>query len=228
MSTTFERGHCPTCGSNRADEILNHKVDVFIEEADIHGSDEYKIIECRGCGCIYFKHSHSDSDDVEHYPSEDGQGWDSHYPVRDKFWPPASSRREPDWFGDLLFENRQVHSLCGDVYTALSADLGVFAAIGIRTVFDAASEHLGIDPAKTFQEKLSEMKAGGNISEKEEKILEALIDAGSAAAHRGWRPKASELATMMDILEGFLHRVFILPEKADELREKVPARQRRR
>ena len=46
-----------------------------------------------------------------------------------------------------------------------------------------------------------------DVSVRLKKILwQGLVDAGSAAAHRGWKPSFEDLSTMMDVLEQFVHR----------------------
>ena len=98
----------------------------------------------------------------------------------------------------------------------------------MRTAFDRASELLKIHPAITFQDKLNELKVGDHITEKEKAVLGALIDAGSAAAHRGWQPKPKQLDAMMSILEAFLHRAFLLEDIGAELGRGVPKKQTKR
>lgn len=55
-------------------------------------------------------------------------------------------------------------------------------------------------------------------------MLAVLIDAGSAAAHRAWRPSHKELDAMMTILEGFLHRSILLDDVAHRLKKVVPSK----
>ena len=114
------------------------------------------------------------------------------------------------------------------MYAALDNDLRVVSAIAARTVFDRASELLGIDPAISFQEKLDGLGANGKISIDEERTLGVLVDAGNAAAHRGWRPKPQELNTMIDVVESFLHRSFIVGDRIEELRAAVPQKPKRK
>ena len=95
-------------------------------------------------------------------------------------------------------------------------------------MFDRASELLGVDPAKTFTEKLSELVQLGKVGEDERDTLNTLTDAASAAAHRGWKPKPQELDTMMSIIEAFLYRNFILPAEVKRLRQNVPTKQQRK
>jgi hypothetical protein len=182
----------------------------------------YRIIQCRGCGDIYFKTISSNSEDFDHYEDPETGEWETVYHETIRFWPPAAVRRPPEWSDDLSLEDRVLGSLFNDVYTALSNNLGILAAIGMRTVFDRASELLRIDPSKTFRDKLDDLKTGGHITDKEVAVLAALIDAGSAAAHRGWQPKPKQLEAMMIILEAFLHRAFLIADIGAELVKSVP------
>ena len=219
----YEAGHCPECGAERADVVAQHKVEE--DYGSIWGATIYSVLECRGCGHHYFKKLswNSEENDYEYDPAT-GEAVTIPY-ERIAFWPPAAKRRRPEWADEIGFEDRVLGSLFDDVYTALSNNLGVLAAIGMRTVFDRASELLEIDPAKTFQQKLDELKAGDHITEKEKTVLGELIDAGSAAAHRGWQPTPKQLDAMMIILEAFLHRAFLLADIGAELGKGVPKRQ---
>src|SRR5207302_10452998 len=112
------------------------------------------------------------------------------------------------------------------VYSALEHDLSVLAAIGIRTVFDRASELLGIAPSRTFGEKLSGLVDLGKIGVEQRETLAILTDAGSAAAHRGWRPSSEELDTMMTVIEMFLHNAFVIGDAVTKLKARVPEKSR--
>lgn len=223
---TFEQGHCPECGAQRADVAAQHKVE--FDTGDIYGGTYYSILECRGCGHHYFKISSWNSEDIDHELNPATGDWDMCHQEQVTFWPPAAKRRKPDWAVRIGILDRVLGSLFDDVYTALSNNLSVLAAIGMRTVFDRASELLDIAPDKAFQKKLEDLKAKDHITERELLVLGALIDAGSAAAHRGWQPKPKELDAMMTILETFLHRAFLLEEIAAELGKRVPQRDSKR
>ena len=110
------------------------------------------------------------------------------------------------------------------MYGCLNANLSIPAAIAIRTTFDRAAEILNIDSSLTFNQKLNALVDCGRISEGERDLLEVMIDAGSAAAHRGWKPKPDELETQVTLLENFLHRTFVLGEAARNLKGAIPSR----
>ena len=105
--------------------------------------------------------------------------------------------------------------------------LVVLAAIGIRTLLDRASQLLDVNPARSFASKLDELVRRDIISAREKSTLSVLTDAGNAAAHRGWKPEPKALDTMMDAIENFLHRTFVVDEAAKRLQHDIPARPKR-
>lgn len=205
------RGHCPTCGPNRK-AFVQGKHTVNWADGDVYGSETGLILECCGCEALYFRK------DV--WFSE----WDAESGPDTSYWPVPTARKRPEWLVELEAFDRTLGRLVNEVYDALDADLRVLTATGIRTAFDRTSELLGIDPKKTFADKLNELVTGGNIGTTERDILGVLVDAGGAAAHRGWTPSTSELSTMMDVIEAFLHRSFVVGEGIKRLRTSVPPR----
>ena len=193
------------------------------EDLDFNESMSYSILECRGCGEHYFKTCNMNSED---YSMSERHGLV--YNKREKYWPPSGVRRKPEWEGRLFHKDQVLRSLFNDVYVALDNNLGVLAAIGMRTAFDRASKLLGIDPDMPFDRKLARLETEDRITGQEKTVLEVLVEAGSAAAHRGWSPQPNQLDAMMAILEGFIHRAFILPDLGVELEKQVPKRKRRK
>lgn len=222
------RGHCPNCGSARKAYVrCKHVVDLHEDGDGTAASDTGMILECCGCERVYFRRDYwfSEWDNIGQNPitleptMERG--------VETTYWPAPIARRRPTWLGELEEADRDLGNLLGEMYSALDNGLSVVSAIAVRTVFDRASELLGINPALTFKEKLNDLGAHGKISIDEEGTLEVLVDAGSAAAHRGWRPKTQQLNTMVDVLESFLHRSFILGEGIARLKAAVPPKPKR-
>lgn len=72
----------------------------------------------------------------------------------------------------------------------------------------------------------SALGADVKISIDEHGVLETLVDAASASAHRGWRPGRDEITTMMEVIESFLHRSFIVGHGIRKLKVSVPPRKR--
>ena len=222
-------GHCPKCGPGRSADVVGeyheHRED---DESDAWVDVDYRILACRGCGSVYFQEAMISSEDPELVSVMiDGRD-ELTLPERITHWPPPLIRPKPEWCKkpDFIHGNRNLSRLLDDVYSTLNADLKVPAAVAARTAFDVAAEQLGIDPLSTFKVKLDEIRKQGRIGHDERDALDVLVDAGNAAAHRGWEPNHEQLDTIVSILEEFLHRTFVLNQKADGLRKEVPAKKR--
>jgi hypothetical protein len=239
-SRAFLRGHCPNCDAERNAEVLAEDT---LEEEDkasgIWDRSTYSILRCLGCDRRYIRLVQVCSEGItlEGCDPETGEPfWDINEQVT--YWPSpprVSRRRRPAWLGFRLEEFSEISvglasdypalaTLLAEVYTALDNDLQTLATIGIRTVFDCASQLLGCDPNQNFSEKLKELTARNKIAREEEEILSVLTEAGNAAAHRGWKPPEGDINSLMDALEHFLHRTFVLTRELRRVKENIPPR----
>ncbi|UCA46163.1 DUF4145 domain-containing protein [Pseudochrobactrum sp. XF203] len=235
---TKRKAFCANCKGDRHCEIKGHHRE---SESDHHmywWTDWYLLV-CCGCDHIFAESVSSDSE--SHYQvgiSPDGEPeYEHHEEIRS--WPARFKRDRPSWLEGLhkSIKHNKSHdfqSCLLQVYEALDHDLNILAGIGTRTVFDIATEILGIDSELPFIEKLNEMVAKNLITSSQKDHLEVVIDAGGASAHRGWLPHVEDLNTLMDILESFIHDSFVLPAKkkaTDEsvakVKGKVPPRKSR-
>jgi hypothetical protein len=217
------KAHCPNCGPERNAYLRGEHVVRWSEkDSPVSSTDTGMILECCGCGKVYFRR--------DFWFSEWEQLVDNPYSgqpqmeggVETTYWPPPVQRKAPEWIDRIAKADRTLGKLLVEMYAALNNDLRVLAAIGARTAFDRSSERLHVDPSLPFEEKLDELVSIGMVSKSERDTLEVLVDAGGAAAHRGWAPKAKELITMMEIVEAFLHRAFILGDGLQRLKAAVP------
>jgi hypothetical protein len=219
------RGHCPKCGPDRW-ATVEGEFKKSENEGEVWAATTYRILQCPACETVYCQSDFIFSEDIDY--SEHPVTGEMEYAYNHKIehWPhtPLNKRKKPHWLDKILLVDEDVYSLISSVYVATENDLSVLAAIGIRTVFDRTSEFVGIDPAKSFAAKLSELVAVGKIGTDQRDILDILTDAGSAAAHRGWRPTPEELDTMLEVIESFLHNTFILGEAAKKLKSRLPQR----
>ncbi|HEV2336588.1 MAG TPA: DUF4145 domain-containing protein, partial [Stellaceae bacterium] len=138
-------------------------------------------------------------------------------------------RPRPNWLRGMEcnFDRAELAALLTEVYMALDNNLTVLATIGVRTVFDYASQLLGADANQSFAEKLKELVAGNKIGGEEKEILSTLADAGNAAAHRGWKPTSSDIDSLMQALENFLERAFVLKHDVRRVGRNIPPRVQR-
>ncbi len=220
-------GHCPACGPNRWADVVGHHRSFWSHDVEtLWLSNDYYILRCRGCHGVYFQHVKMFSEDVD-YVTDDVTGMPVPTQLQNiKQWPPPLIRKFPEWFGPPWCSDAVLTRIVSEVYTALNNDLPIMTATGIRTAFDRASELLGVDAGMTFQQKLEALVARDCITRGGKARLEVLVDAGSAAAHRGWCPEPRELAALMALLEAFLHDSFVLDHETGRLRGRVPEKPR--
>jgi hypothetical protein len=228
------KGHCPTCNAHRNAQVLaeHEQAQEPTEEPfdpTLRG-DAYRILKCAGCDTVYFQRESlqilDDSDlsfaelkeHIDYFREHDQVLYEDA-----SYWP-LPQRERPDWhkLPDVVLTK-----LLDSVYTALEQDLRVLAAIGMRTVFDRASEYLGIEPYKSFDKKLDQLLHEGHIGASEKERLDVLTDAGSAAAHRAWEPDLQQLNTLAKIMEHFLQSI-ILKAEAGTLKLAIPPPQKKR
>jgi hypothetical protein len=143
------------------------------------------------------------------------------------YFPPLPVRTKPEWF-DRLPNGYQ--SILSEVYQAIDNSLFFLASTGTRTSVDRLIvEKIG--DVGSFKDKILKLVASQIIDDAEGNILVALIDAGSASAHRNFRPDLENINHMMEILEAIFYKLLIEPEKkkelarkAEELRQSTPPR----
>ena len=215
------KAHCNTCGGDRhAYRRATHTVQG--NEDEVSWSDTYDILECCGCSNVSVRHvfwfSEWDQFEVDSITGKPrliaGE--------RVAYWPPETTRKKPIWAEAL--EDDVLRRVFDEVYQALNSGMIVLAAIGTRTLLDRAMFLRIGEPGGGFYGKLKLMLKKGHIGEDEREILEAITDAGSAAAHRGFAPGQQMLATIVETTENFLHREFVLKTAAGEIRAATPPR----
>jgi Domain of unknown function (DUF4145) len=80
----------------------------------------------------------------------------------------------------------------------------------------------------TFKNNLSAMKERGLISQVDVDNLNAVIDIGSAAIHRAFRPSIEDVVRALDIAETLVKRVHIDKNAISALKESTPNRKPKR
>lgn len=205
------RCHCNSCR-----RITHHRVLVrrSIDDADESDpgddyppywwTDTYEALQCLGCDSVCLKHHTKEASGAE----------------STQYFPPPVARRPPLWMGHLPPAMRE---LLGEVYVALHSGSRRLALMGSRTLLDMLMlEEVG--DTGTFESKLKALQEKGAISERGRTVLAIALDAGNAAAHRGYKPTREELESVMDVVENLLQATHHLAKVAEELRAKIPAR----
>ena len=224
------RAHCPECDGERV--CLVHGVTKTSWDwsdnsgNSMNGGSDHSLLQCRGCETVFYEISAWDSEAVELDYDYDGRTVGEY--TRTKItYPKPASKAQPPWMASMTKHDAQLGNILTQIYVALDSECFLLSAVGLRTALDRATELLGIDPAKTFEEKLEELRTAGWVGDTEQEILSVITNAGNAAAHRGWQPDASQMREMVAAMEVFLQKAFIVEKKALKVKDSIPPKPKR-
>lgn len=134
-------------------------------------------------------------------------------------YPGFSKEPFPQWTHDL---EETYMKLFWEVYQAVSLNLHTLAMMGIRCIIDKyAIDKIG--DIGNFRQKLTKLKEQNFINNNQYKLLEIVIEAGNAAAHRAYSPPPEHVSECLKIIE---HLVSIdkYGDSIEKIRQKIPNR----
>jgi hypothetical protein len=146
---------------------------------------------------------------------------DNLYDIKNvQYFPPPVARLKPNWFDALP---RDLRKLLSEIYRSLDADTRALPMMGARAVLDRVIVDT-IGDVGSFEQKLKKLEAERHISAKGREILDVALDAGNAAAHRGYAPTVKNVHSVMDIVENLVHSTYVLESVAKEIKRDTPPR----
>ena len=219
---TTRKGHCPKCADERVSDVVAlHEAPWEDREQGIWGEQNYFVLRCRGCETVYFQREELFSEDLELGVDPQTGEYDERLRPSISHWPLPVPRPKPEWLWKI--GDAELRNVLEEAYAAANADLRVLATIGTRTALDRAFVVNGAVETDPFVQKITALQQTGIISQEEEELLNTCTDAGSAAAHRSWRPTPEMLTALLDGVEAFLYRVFVSEQRTLRLEEENPA-----
>lgn len=179
----------------------------------------YEMIECCGCEEVIFRIRYWEEDWIQYDPVTDEKCVQENV----RYFPPVVSRAVPGWVRGLRRRRKHLAALLEEVYGAIDSESFCLAAMGARAALDVVMIE-AVGDVGGFTKKLEALVDTDLIVPDEKTILEAALGVGNAASHRGHRPRATEIATVMDIVENLFMRIYILPVEAAKLKSRTPRR----
>lgn len=218
---------CPRCDGERNCQILgthDEPWDWTDGRHSTNGQVDHRLLKCMGCETVFYWRSSWDSEDWDGRIGANGEE-EIYHPVTVTTYPsPEKADKRPDWIWNVSTIDPQLATILSQTYDAYDAGALILAAVGLRTALDRATEFLKIDPGLSLEQKVKGLRERGFIGETEGNILATVVEAGSAAAHRGWSPDAAEFRTLLTALEQFVGRTVVSGQSALEIKAKIPPR----
>jgi hypothetical protein len=215
------RAHCNTCGPNSNHDVLAVERRQYWDGTDdyvISCYDSYEMLNCRNCEAVSMRVTWRHIEDSE---------------SNTKYYPPAIARRALQWleFPDILNLPMNLFHLIDEVYIAVQNDLPQLAAMGIRALLELVMKNKIGDKVRekpAFQELIDEFQKAGYLSTRDAGIVGTILQAGHEAVHHGWEPTQDDIATLLDISEAVIARVYLHEHRAQALEAKLPKRPKRK
>src|SRR5258708_6745060 len=143
-----------------------------------------------------------------------------------------TARSEPNWVGliNVLYigteQGALLERLSEEVYAARRYGLLYLTVMGIRAVLETLIVSL-IGDHDSFNKNLEAFRTAGYISLPQFDNLTIVIEAGSAAIHRGFQPTESEVDSALDAMENVIESIHVHPERLKWLLERIPERRKK-
>ena len=205
--------HCNECGQDTKHNIVHRAKRVRTYDNDacpVDVGSNWSILQCAGCEEVAMRRVDWCSEDDPHGGPNDPT-----------FFPSRVSRRKPMWLTNGDVPSTYIGML-EEVYTALHADSRRLAMMGARSIIDTVITR-AVGDQGNFAKGLDELEKRELISKRDRSIIEAAVEAGSAAMHRGHQPTADHVNVVIDIVERMI-QAEILEDKAKGLTETTPQR----
>lgn len=215
------KAHCNTCAGIKNHLVLFTETD-FTPDENWWASATYKMIKCAGCDSVHLRHEYEFSEDT------DAEGNTN---VHVTYYPPALSRRRPDFMTGNLDNvvwamNTQIGQLLTEIYAALQNGSNRLAAMGVRAVVEIMMiDKIGGDSGN-FAGNINRFFEQGYVAaHQQQSFRAALIEAGHAAMHRGFKPTNEQLSILLDITEALIASIYFHEDRAAQLSSAIPPRQ---
>lgn len=217
-----QRIWCNSCSSETEHDIVHTEETSATRPDGSRSPITNAVLRCRGCRTFTLRQ------ELLHAASIGGDNRD----IRDQltevtYQPPRFWRRPPDWLPELDEPAPELKELLGEVYSATNDQQFRLLAMGVRAALDNVMTHI-VGDLPSFEGKLKAMVEKGHLSADRKEMLETVIDAGSAAAHRGFKPPRDLLQHMVTVMEDVICSHYVTSPMLQQLRQHIPPRPPRR
>ena len=212
-SVEIEWVHCNRCLSKTKHFVISNHVrqEIIDPQNNIWFRTNHTLFSCCGCESFALRRVLTCSE------------WTDGYEMFSEieFYPPQVSRQAPKWKEELP---QDIRDLMTEVYTALHSDSRRLALMGARTLIDMfVLDKIG--DVGTFQEKIKALIDNGYLGSQQVKILNVALEAGNAAAHRGYQPSPEDLNHVIDVVESLLQS-YVLEKVSNSVEGRIPSRKK--
>jgi hypothetical protein len=216
---------CYSCGNKEREHRILYEKRIGCladEEGPVVGEDLYRLVECMGCRNIKYVTS-----TIDYYDENPKEQNFKIYP--DSIMDNSSLRKPRIGDEDSIHFNWQsfIPEIVAKMYieTIASFNAGslTLAGGGLRAVVEAICLDKQIQ-AKNLMLKIDGLVTQGFLAKKQADHLHEERYLGNAALHELTTPSKEDIEDGLEIVEGLINTIYILPAKAERLKKKREAK----
>jgi len=231
--------YCSQCNSI-TNHIVMQSIDVEEEEViDTHygidSKDHYQIVKCQGCDSITFRHQNWCSENMFQISQDEWEDGNTEY-----LYPERSIHtRALKPFKNLP---RRISKIYSETTNCFNKDFRILCAAGLRAIIEGICSEQGIKDGPIFLEdgvtqklkrdgitpvrseslqgKIAGLHEKGILTKSSANMLHEYRFLGNDAIHDLQLPTKDVLGLAIDIVEHMLESLYVIPDKAEDLRIK--------
>jgi hypothetical protein len=211
---------CNSCGRDTAHDIVHLENIATFETPDSEITARKVAVRCRGCKELAIRNEewHYDRTPDPLIDNEDRVSL-----TVTSYSPPRLWRRRPEWVKELEQTEPDLNDLLNELYLAANDHQVRLLATGVRSALDYVMTKI-VGDVGDFPAKLRAMVNAGHLTQKQSEMLDTVIDTGSAAAHRGFKPPKELLQEMMQVMETVIRDHYLTGPLLIQMKSLVPPR----
>ena len=201
---------CPNCGGSRTNHSVVHEESVSwsAHDGDIDGTNNYAIVRCDGCETYRYRSGNFCSESY-------GPNGYEEYDIR--IYPVHEPNHRPGVETDSFPGN--VAKMYSETLSAFNAGILTLCGGGLRAIVEAICIDQGIISGNLVA-KINGLVTAGFMVQTQADFLHEERYIGNNALHELRTPSRQDLDDGLRIIENLLETIYVLPERAQRLKDK--------
>ena len=205
---------CSECGGSDRNHRIHHELrESITDEYQYYGEYHHQLLRCMGCGTVRYRRFIMDEyhrDEISGRPE----------PHRQEIFPtPTQGQRHSSLAQpNAALIPAHVLKMYEETLSALNAAALTLAGGGLRATVEAICRNQGI-ASGNLEKKIDSLVQKQLLTSSQAELLHEERYIGNAALHELTTPSTVDIEDGLQIVEGLINTIYILPEKAKRLKK---------
>lgn len=206
--------HCSNCGSEtRSHRIIYEHKESIADEFQYYGESHHQLLQCMGCKAVRYRRFEMNKCHVDQFTGQPE-------PFQEEIFPQPLQRRRSNFVGqpNTSLIPPDVLKMYEETLAALNASAFTLAGGGLRATVEAICLTQSIGSG-SLEKKINSLAHKQLLTSSQAELLHEERYIGNAALHEMTTPAVEDIEDGLQIVEGLINTIYILPEKARRLKK---------